>query len=67
MIMKTIYDLVMNSELLKKDVDKFACENRIKTDSAEYESYKLGYVRAVEDMYAGLAVYNHLILNLYDN
>lgn len=66
MIMKTLYEIVMQSEQLKKNVERFAYINKFKINSTEYESYILGYERAVEDIYNFLALDNHLILEIYE-
>ena len=64
--MQTIYEMVMQSDQLKKDVERFAYVNNFKPSSTEYESFMLGYVRAVEDIYNFLALNNHLILKIYE-
>lgn len=64
--MKTIYELVMRSDILRRDVDRFAYVNRLTPNSTEYDSYMMGYVRAVEDIYNCLALNNHLIIEMYE-
>lgn len=64
--MKTIFELVLQSDQLKKDVEKFAYVNNLKPNSTEYDSFILGYIRAVEDIYNFMALNNHLILEIYE-
>lgn len=64
--MNTIFSLVMKSDLLKRDVERFTYVNNLDPNGAESESYMLGYVRAIEDVYTFLESNNHLILKIYE-
>lgn len=64
--MKTIYEMVMQSDLLKKDVERFTYVNNLKPNSCECESYMLGYVRAVEDIYTFIENNSYLIPKIYE-
>lgn len=66
MIMKTMFDLVMRSDLLSKEVERFAYINNFKENSTEVESYMLGYIRAVQDIYTFIERDSYLITKIYE-
>jgi hypothetical protein len=66
MIMKTIFEMVMRSDLLAGAVARFEYVNNLKENSTEAECYMLGYVRAVEDVYTFIENNSYLIPKIYE-
>lgn len=66
MITKTIFELVMRSDLLSKDVEQFTYINNLKENSTEVECYMMGYLRAVQDIYTFIESNSHLIPKIYE-
>lgn len=66
MIMKTMFDLVMRSDLLSRDVERFAYVNNLNENSTEVECYMLGYLRAVQDICTFIERDSYLIAKIYE-
>lgn len=64
--MTTIYDLVMQSGMLQRDIERFADINAVDSNGTECECYMLGYVRAVHDICQFAELDIKLILKVYE-